>query len=130
MHLWQFIERGSNVLSAVLSTQLPWFTFPICLSQTALRWGSKEERVPVNSISLYLQVKVKIISPIYEFEQTPQQQKFFNYISFQKEKKVKENFSTMFIFYSCIEWKQEKQNKIIGPLTINSITFLTCSRLL
>lgn len=43
VHLWQFIERGSNVLSAVLST-LPWFTFPICLSQTALSWGLKEER--------------------------------------------------------------------------------------
>ena len=53
MHLWQFIERGSNVLSAVLSTQLPWFTFPICLSQTALSRGWKEERWPVNSMSLY-----------------------------------------------------------------------------
>lgn len=54
VHLWQFIERGSNVLSARLSTQLPWFTFPICLSQTALSWEWKEGWWPVNSTTLYL----------------------------------------------------------------------------
>lgn len=57
VHLWQFIERGSNVLSAALSTQLPWFTFPICLSQTALSREWLEERRPFNSTTTNLALK-------------------------------------------------------------------------
>ena len=33
---------GSNALSPALSTQLPGFTFPICLSQAEPRWGVAE----------------------------------------------------------------------------------------